>query len=288
MVEDKWLSLKSMLAALRDTFIPKHKMTDKPNWRDKGSFPMNAGTREVIKSKNNAFRAWMAAKTCFHMDAARAVYIKARNKSKTLLRKSKRIFEMGIAQRSMSNPKAFWSHCRRKLKTKCSVAPLLADTKDKDSLRFTDEDKANILQKQFSSVFTKEPEGTIPTITKRTNSVISELRVTEEMVRLHLSKINVNKSCGPVEVHPRMLFELANIIAEPVAFLFNLIFEQEILPKDWKLAFVSPIFKKGSRSVAENYRPISLTSILCNVMESFVKESVRKHLMMNNLLSKKQ
>ena len=112
--------------------------------------------------------------------------------------------------------------------------------------------------------------------------------MTEEMVRLHLSKINVNKSCGPVEVHPRMLFELANIIAEPVAFLFNLIFEQEILPKDWKLAFVSPIFKKGSRSVAENYRPISLTSIVCNVMESFVKGSVRKHLMMNNLLSKKQ
>ena len=85
-----------------------------------------------------------------------------------------------------------------------------------------------------------------------------------------------------------MLFELANIIAEPVAFLFNLIFEQEILPMDWKLAFVSPIFKKGSRSVVENYRPIGLTSILCKVMESFVKESVRKPLMMNNLLSKKQ
>ena len=121
-------------------------------------------------------------------------------------------------------------------KKKCSVAPLLADIKDKDSLRFTDEDKANILQKRFSSVFTKEPEGTIPTITKRTNSVISELRVTEEMVRLHLSKINVNKSCGPDEVHPRMLFELANIIAEPVAFLFNLICEQEILPKDRRSA----------------------------------------------------
>ena len=47
-------------------------------------------------------------------------------------------------------------------------------------------------------------------------------------------------------------------------------------------------FKKGPRSVAENCRPISLTSILCKVMESFVKESVRKHLMMNNLLSKTQ
>ena len=65
--------------------------------------------------------------------------------SKTLLRKSKRLFEMGIAQRSKSNPKAFWSHCRRKLKTKCSVAPLFANIKDKDSLRFNYEEKANFL-----------------------------------------------------------------------------------------------------------------------------------------------
>ena len=112
--------------------------------------------------------------------------------------------------------------------------------------------------------------------------------MTEEMVRLHLSKINVNKSCGPDEVHPCMLLELSDIIAELIAFLFNLIFEQKILPKDWKLAFESPIFKKGSRSVAENYRPISLTSMLCKVMQTFVRESVFKHLMMNNLLSKKQ
>ena len=51
--------------------------------------------------------------------------------------------------------------------------------------------------------------------------------MTEEIVRLHLSKINVNKSCGPDEVHPLMVLELADIIAEPISFLFNLIFVQE-------------------------------------------------------------
>ena len=71
---------------------------EKPNWRDKGRYPVNADTREAIKNKNNAFRAWMAAITGFDKDAARAVYEKARNKSKTLLGKSKRLFEMGIAQ----------------------------------------------------------------------------------------------------------------------------------------------------------------------------------------------
>ena len=64
-----------------------------------------------------------------------------------------------------------------------------------------------------------------------------------------------------------MLLELADIIAEPIAFLLNLIFEQEIPPKDLKLAFVSPIFKKGSISVAENYQsdvyPVQSNGIFC-------------------------
>ena len=148
------------------------------------------------------------------------LYIQKReNKTKALLRKSKRLFEMGIAQQLKSNSKAFCSHCRRKLKTKCSVAPLVANIKNKDSLRFNDEENANILQKQFSSVFAKEPEVTIPSRTKRTNSVISELHVTEEMIRLHLSKINVNKSCGPDEVHPRMLLKLADIMSQLLFYL---------------------------------------------------------------------
>ena len=230
----------------------------------------------------------MAANTNCDKDAARLGYTKARNKAKALLRKSKRLFEKGIALQSKSNPKAFWKHTSRKLKTKRGVAPLLADVKDKDSLRYNDEEKANILQKQFSCVFTKEPEDAIPTISTRTHSVISHLYVTEEMVRTQLFNLNVNKSCGPDKVHPRMLLELADKIAGPIALLLNMTIERGILPKDWKLAFVSPIHKKGSRSIAENYRPISLTSVLCKMMEKFVRASVLKHLQIKGLLSKKQ
>ena len=153
----------------------------------------------------------MTSKSNLQRDAARLKYTKLRNKTKTLLRKSKGYFEKGIAQRSKSNPKAFLSHTRRKLKTKCSVAPLLEDVKTKSSLKFKDKEKANILQTQFSSIFTKEPEGTIPTIDKRRNSVLQDISVTVEMVRLHLLKLNVNKSCGPDEIYPRMLRELADI-----------------------------------------------------------------------------
>ena len=64
--------------------------------------------------------------------------------------------------------------------------------------------------------------------------------------------------------------------------------ETEVIPLDWKKAYVSPIYKKGARNRAENYRPISLTCILCKLMESFIKDIVMKHLKSENLLSCKQ
>ena len=122
---------------------------------------------------------------------------------------------------------------------------------------FDDEEKANILQSQFSSMFTHAPEGDIPRITSRTDSSISGLYVTEVMVLNQLTNLDVNKSCGPDEVHPhpRILIEVTDYIAGPIALLFNLTIKYGIIPKDWKWAYVSPIYKRGPRT---NYRSISL------------------------------
>ena len=60
------------------------------------------------------------------------------------------------------------------------------------------------------------------------------------------------------------------------------------MPDDWKRAIVSPISKKGARNRAENYRSINLTSIICKLMESFVKEVIVNHIMDKILLSSKQ
>ena len=108
------------------------------------------------------------------------------------------------------------------------------------------------------------------------------------MVLHALKTINVNKSSGPDNLHPRLLLELADIIALPVTILFNATLKDR-LPEDWKKAFIAGIFKKkGSRHLPENYRPISLTSILCKIMEKFIRESVVNHLLERGLLSKKQ
>ena len=60
------------------------------------------------------------------------------------------------------------------------------------------------------------------------------------------------------------------------------------IPEDWKKANISPIYNKGARNRAENYRPISLTSIVCKIMESLIKEYVMDHIRANILLSSRQ
>ena len=157
------------------------------------------------------------------------------------------------------NPKQFWKYVRSKLRTKSGVSPLLQERNNPNSLRFDDEEKANILQDQFCSVFTKEPQGEVPTLQKRTDIELKDLLIPEESVRREILALNINKSSGPDEISPVMLIKLVDIVAGPLTLLMNVSFEHGTLPKDWKDAFVSPIYKKGARNLAENYRPISLT-----------------------------
>jgi len=69
-------------------------------------------------------------------------------------------------------------------------------------------------------------------------------------------------------MHPMLLKECVDVLAEPLSIIFQQSYESGHLPADWKSANVVPIFKKGKRGDASNYRPFSLTSVPCKVMES--------------------
>ena len=75
-------------------------------------------------------------------------------------------------------------------------------------------------------------------------------------------KLNVNKSCGLDEIHPQILIELVDLVSKPLALLLNKTMDKGYIPQDWNMAYVSTIFNKGAENKTENYRPISLTSIV--------------------------
>ena len=136
---------------------------------------------------------------------------------------------------------------------------------------------ANILEKHFCIVVSRYcPE-----------EQTSTLHVTSDTVKKAIFVMNVDTSGSPDDIHPRVLKELVDM-SNPIALLLNRTMDEGVIPYDWKKATVSPIYKKGSRSYASNYRPISLTSIICRMMETFVKRELMTHLINQNLLSTKQ
>ena len=84
-------------------------------------------------------------------------------------------------------------------------------------------------------------------------------------------------------IHPQILKDCAETLAKPLFLIFTESLSSGVALLDWKLGNISPIYKKGSRSVAGNYRPVSLTCIASKLMESCVKDAMLKHLLKNNL-----
>ena len=92
-------------------------------------------------------------------------------------------------------------------------------------------------------------------------TMVNTLHISESDVLLKLQKLNTNKSPGPDLIHPKILFEIKQEIYKPLTYIFNKSIQQKMIPKDWCLANISAIHKKGNKSMVSNYRPISLTSV---------------------------
>ena len=81
---------------------------------------------------------------------------------------------------------------------------------------------------------------------------------------------------------------LANQVADPLAVIFNESLATGNLPEDWKTAVVTPIFKHGGKADPGNYRPVSLTSVPCKVLERILRRKICAHLTDHNLINSRQ
>ena len=98
-------------------------------------------------------------------------------------------------------------------------------------------------------------------------------------------KLKEDKACGPDELHPKLLKQCAVQISKLFLILFKKTLEVGHVPKDWKLANVVALHNKGSRSKADIYQPVSLTSQICKIMESLVYDSILEHVDSKGLFS---
>ncbi|KAF2353134.1 Reverse transcriptase domain [Trinorchestia longiramus] len=111
---------------------------------------------------------------------------------------------------------------------------------------------------------------------------------TVEEVEEQLSILNPYKSTGPDGLGPRILKETAEVISDPLTNIFNRSLETGIVTDDWKRTNVTPIFKNGNKQIPNNYRPISLTSVISKTIERLLKVRITKHLNDQNLINDTQ
>ena len=150
-------------------------------------------------------------------------------------------------------------------------------------------EKADALADFFSSVFTKEPPGATPILGPRiTEQILSGVDITQEEIESHLKKLKVSKSPGPDSIHPRVLHEVAQSISFPLWIIFTTSLRTKKIPTQWKQGNISAIHKKGSKKLCTNYRPVSLTSVVCKRMESIIRKRILQHMKTNKLFSNKQ
>ena len=273
-----WKLIKNIIDNGVSQFIPIRKQSKKkkkPGW-------FTGPVRKSVKKKYELYKKWINSDNSHDYH----VYINERNATNKQIKKAKKEHERKIAEKSKENPKVFWNYINSQRKVKESIPAL----KSKDGKIYKDDYKKTcILNDFFSSVFTEEDMNNIPKMTpgeKSNNIFISEvLNITEENVSLKLKSLNPNKSPGPDKLYPKLLKELHHELSIPFTYLFKLSVKEGLLPQDWKDAEVTPIYKKGLKTDPGNYRPVSLTSIVCKLLESFIRDTIQIHMEQHKLYS---
>ena len=97
-----------------------------------------------------------------------------------------------------------------------------------------------------------------------------------------------NKSLGVDGIPPKLLMETVEQISIPLERVFNLLLKEGVFPFEWKEASIIPLFKNGSRNKSVIYRPVSLTSVICKLLERLIKDHMVDFLVRNKLLNSSQ
>ena len=108
------------------------------------------------------------------------------------------------------------------------------------------------------------------------------------MIAKKIKKMKDNKSQGVYRIPPKLLKEIAEQITTPLAKLFNLSLEKGIVPSEWKEANITPLFKKGSRNKSDNYRPMSLTPVVCKLLETLIRDHMVEFIVKYKLINTSQ
>ncbi len=164
--------------------------------------------------------------------------------------------------------KKFFAHFQSHKRLQHGIA-VLQDSRGK---KITDSQTKAYLFSNVYAMSYRSDNGAEPPPFFRDAVQIDPIVISNNVVESALASLNIIKSAGPDSLHPRIL------TLYPLGLSFDLTLETVDIPEDRREATVCPIFKKGCKGTPGNYHHVSLTSIVCKMMETILKSSLMKHL----------
>jgi len=252
----------------------------------KKSCKKNLYSTPAVKSLSKKKRSSWDRYTASGDEVDYARYAALRNDLRKLTRKLRYEFESNLVRDVKRNPKSFWKYVNSRLKTKSVIGDLkMAD----GTMTTSSKEKADTLNQFFCSVFTREETGRMPRMeAKYYGPNLEDITITPEGILKKLKKLKKDKSPGPDGLHPKILAEVAEAVARPLAILFRKSLDEGRLAEEWRLAHITAIHKKGPKNEPGNFRPISLTSVIVKLFESVIRDALADHMMVNELFCDQQ
>ena len=269
-VEDLWEKFKSSLLSIVNKNVPSKsaKKNSKLPW-------INKNIHKLLKRKKKLYDQAKASKNW-------ASYKRFQKYCKKQIRRAEWSYvnQTIINGLQENNTKPFWNYVKSKRKDNTGVAPL----KRNGVLINDPQEKSEILLNQFKSVFTKEDNKPLPDIHIQAPP-IDQIIVSITGVEKLLKDLKSHKAAGPDAIPNILLKTCSKTLAAPLSQIFQKSLDSGKLPQDWLSANISSAFKKGDRHSPENYRPISLTSVSCKLLEHIICKHVMNHLESNEILT---
>jgi len=236
--------------------------------------------RRAMKKKAKLWRKYRVDKSLLN----KANYTEQAALCKKLVFEYEKSKELLVVNKS--NIGSFYRYVNKRLSCTSGVGPLRSTN---GSLVTKDSDKANMLNTFFGTVFTAD-DGKVPNFDRRVpfDIFLDTVEVCSPTVLKHIHKCKSGTSAGPDGIPQSFIKEFKFPLLNPLTVLYKHILGLGQVPSVWKFAHITPVFKKGISSDVSNYRPISLTSVFCKLLERVVQEKMFDYLLANGLISPHQ
>ncbi|KAK4828864.1 hypothetical protein QYF61_000992 [Mycteria americana] len=272
-VQEGWTSFKKETLKAQEQANP---MCRKTSWRGRRPAWLNRELWLELRKKRRVYDLWKKGR------ATQEDYKGVARLSREKITRAKAKLELNLAAAVKDNKKHFFKYISSKRRAKENLQPLVdggGNTVTKD------EEKTEVVNNFFASVFNSRANCFLvtqpPKLEDRDRDQNGAPIIQGEMVSDLLHHLDIHKSMGPDEIHPRVLKELADVLTKPLSIIYQQSWLTGEVPADWRLANVTPIYKEGWKEDPGNYRPVSLTSVPGKLMEQIILSAITQHVQDN-------